>query len=68
MKGGNGWPPAQSSFRMSRREASSLLPSLREQVLIDLGDLRPTMDLYTNPKNHKELLYCNPLNSCYAYN
>ena len=61
-------PPAQSSLRSSRREAYSLLPSLREQVLIDPGDLRPTVDLYANPKNHTEPLYCTPLNSCYAYN
>ena len=67
-EGGNILPPAQSSLRIPRREAYSLLPSLREQVLIDLIDLRPTMDLYTNPKNHTELLYCTPLNSCYAYN
>ena len=26
------------------------------------------MDLYANPKNHTEPLYCTPLNSCYAYN
>ena len=25
------------------------------------------MDLYANPKNHTERLYCTPLNSCYAY-
>ena len=37
-EGGNGLPPAQSSLRISGREAYSLLPSLREQVLIDLGD------------------------------
>ena len=67
-EGGNILPPAQSSLRISRREAYSLLPSLREQVLIDLGDLRPTVDLYANPKNHTEPLYCTPLNSCYAYN
>ena len=67
-EGGNGLPPAQSSLRISRREAYSLLPSLRVQVLIDLGDLRPTVDLYANPKNHTEPLYCTPLNSCYAYN
>ena len=67
-EGGNGLPPAQSSLRISRREAYSLLPSLREQVLLDLGDLRPTVDLYANPKNHTEPLYCTPLNSCYAYN
>ena len=67
-EGGNGLPPAQSSLRLSRREAYSLLPSIREQVLIDLGDLRPTAALYTNPKNHTEPLYCTPLTSCYAYN
>ena len=67
-EGGNGLLPAPSSLRISRREAYSLLPSLREQVLIDLGDLRPTVDLYANPKNHTEPLYCTPLNSCYAYN
>ena len=67
-EGGNRLPPAQSSLRISRREAYSLLPSLREQVLIDLGDVRPTVDLYANPKNHTEPLYCTPLNSCYAYN
>ena len=61
-------PPSQSSLRISRREAYSLLPSLREQVLIGLGDLRSTVSLYTNPKNHTELLYCTPLSSCYAYN
>ena len=61
-------PPAQASLRISRREAYSLLPSLREQVLIDLGDRRPTVDLYANPKNHTEPLYCTPLNSCYSYN
>ena len=60
--------PAQASLRISRREAYSLLPSLREQVLIDLGHLRPTVDLYANPKIHTEQLYCTPLNSCYAYN
>ena len=65
-EGGNGLPPAQSSLRSSRREDCILLPSLREQVLIDLGDLRPTVDLYANPKNHTEPLYCTPLNSCYA--
>ena len=53
---GNGLPPAQSSLRISRREAHSLLSSLREQVLIDLGDLRPTVDLYANPKNITEPL------------
>ena len=26
------------------------------------------MDLYANPKNHTEQLYCTPLNSCYASN
>ena len=67
-EGGNGSPPAQSSLTISRREAYNLLPSLREQVLIDLGDLRPTVDLYANPKNHTKPLYCTPLNSCYAYN
>ena len=67
-EGGNGLPPAQSSLRISWREAYSLLPSLREQVLIDLGDLRPTAALYANPKNHTEPLYCTPLTSCYAYN
>ena len=61
-------PPAQSSLRISWREAYSLLPSLNEQVLIDLGDFRPTVDLYASPKNHTERLYCTPLNSCYAYN
>ena len=65
-EGRNILPPAQSSLRISRREAYSLLPSLREQVLIDLGDLRPTVDLYANPKNHTEPLYCTLLNSCYA--
>ena len=44
-EGGNGLPPAQASLTISRREAYSLLPSLREQVLIHLGNLRPTMDL-----------------------
>ena len=48
-EGGNGLPPAESCLRIIRREAYSLLPSLGEQVLINLGDLRPTMDLYTNP-------------------
>ena len=67
-EGGNGLPPAQSSLRTSRTEDYSLLPSLREQVLMDLGDLRPTVNLYANPKNHTEPLYCTPLNSCYAYN
>ena len=61
-------PPDQSSLRISRREAYSLLPSLREQVLIDPGDSRPTVDLYANPKNYTEPRYCTPLNSCYAYN
>ena len=65
-EGGNILPPAQSSLRICRREAYSLLPSLREQVLIYLGDLKPTVDLYANPKNHTEPLYCTPLNSCYA--
>ena len=64
--GANRLPPAQSSLRISRREAYSLVPSLRQQVLIDLGDLRPTVDLYANPKNHTEPLYCTPLNSYYA--
>ena len=67
-EGGTRLPPAEAPLRISRREAYSLLPSLREQVLIDLGDLRPTVDLYANPKNHTERLYCTPLNSCYAYN
>ena len=67
-EGGNRLPPAQSSLRILRREAYSLLPSLREQVLIDLGDLRLTVDLYANLKNHTEPLYCTPLNSCYAQN
>ena len=67
-EGGHGLPPAQSSLRISRREACSLLPSLREQVLIDLGDFRPTVDLYANPKNQTKPLYCTPLNSCGAYN
>ena len=66
--GGNVLPPAQSSLGISRKEAYSLLHSLREQVLIDLGDLRSSLDLYANPKNHTEPLYCTPLNSCYAYN
>ena len=66
-EGGNGLPPARASLRIPRREAYSLLPSLREQVLIDLGHLRPTVDLDANPKNHTELLYCTPPNSCYAY-
>ena len=61
-------PPAQESLRILPREVYSLLPSLREQVLINLGNLRPTVDLYANPKNHTEQLYCTPLNSCYAYN
>ena len=67
-EGGNRLPPAPASLRISRREAYSLLPSLREQVLIGLGDLRPTVDLYANPKNHTEPLSCTPLNRCYAYN
>ena len=67
-KAGNGLPPAQSSLRNSRGEAYSLLPSLREQVLIHLGDFGPTVDLYANPKNYTEPLYCTLLNSCYAYN
>ena len=66
--GGKVLSPAQSSLRISLREAYSLLPSLRKQVLIDLGDLTPTVDLYANRKNHTEPLYCTPLNSCYAYN
>ena len=33
-----------------------------------IGDLGPTVDLYANPKNHTEPLYCTALNSCYAYN
>ena len=66
--GGNILPPAQSSLKISRREAYSLLPSLREPVLIDLGDLRPTVDLYAQPKDHTEPSYCTPLNSRYAYN
>ena len=66
-EGGNALPPAKSSLRILRREAYSLLPSLREQVVIDLGDLRPTVDLYANLKNHTKPLYCTPLNSCYAY-
>ena len=61
-------PPAQSSLRIFRREAYSFLPSLREQVLIDLGDVRPTVDLYADPKKYTEPLYCTPLKSCYAYN
>ena len=61
-------PPAQSSLRISRREAYSLLPSLREQVLINLGNFGPTVDLYVNPKNHTQPLYCTSLNSCGAYN
>ena len=64
--GGNRLPPAQASLTISRREAYSLLPSLREQGLIDLGDLRPTVDLQAKPRNHTEPLYCTPLNSCYA--
>ena len=67
-EGGNGLPPAQASLRISRREAYSLLPSVREELLIDLGDLRPTVDLYANAKRHTEPLYCTPLKSCYAYN
>ena len=67
-EGGDGLPPAESSLRFIWREAYSLLPSLREQVLIDLGDLRSTVDLYTNPQNHTERFYCTLLNSCYAYN
>ena len=67
-EGGNGLPPAQSSLRIFWREAYSLLPSLRGQVLINLGDLRPTVDLYASPKNHTEPLYCTPQDSCYAYN
>ena len=67
-EGQNGLPPAQASLRIARREAYSLLPSLREQVLIDLGVLRPTVDLYANAKNHSEPLHSTPLNSCYAYN
>ena len=67
-EGGSGLPPAQSSLRICWRAAYTLLPSLREQVLIDLGDLRPTVDLYADPKNHREPLYCTPLSSCYAYN
>ena len=66
--GANRLPPAQALLRISRREAHSLSPSVRAQVLIDLGDLRPTVDLYTNPKNHTEPLYCTPLSSCYDYN
>ena len=67
-EGGNGLPPAPASLRISRRETYSLLPSLIDQVLIDLGDLISTVDLYANNKNHTEPLYCTPLNSCYAYN
>ena len=59
-EGGNGLPPAQASLRISRREAYSLLHSPREPFLVDLGDLRPTLDLYANPKNHTESLYCPP--------
>ena len=59
-EGGKGLLHSQASLRISWREAYSLLPSLREQVLIDLGDLRPTVDLYANPKNHTEPLYCTP--------
>ena len=65
-EGGNGLPPAEFSLKISRREVYSLLPSLREQVVINLGDLRPNVDLYANPKNHTEPLYCTPLISCYA--
>ena len=67
-EGGNVLPPVQSSLRISWREAYSLPPSLSEQVVIDLGDLRPTVDLYANLKRHTEPLYCTPLISCYAYN
>ena len=56
-EGTNQLAPAQASSRISRRVAYSLLPSLREQVLIDLGDLEPTVDLYANPKNHTQPLY-----------
>ena len=66
-EGGNGLSPAQASLRISRREAYSLLLSLREQVLIDLGDWSPTVDLWANPKNLTEPLYCTPLNSCFAH-
>ena len=61
-------PPAQDSLKISQRDSYSFLPSLREQVLINLGDLRPIVDLYASPENHTETLYCIPLNSCYAYN
>ena len=54
--------------RISPSAASRGPNLLREQVLIDLSDLRTTVDLYANPKNHTEPLYCTPLNSCYAYN
>ena len=64
----NGLLTAQGSLRISQREAYSLLSSMREQVLIDLGDLRPPVDLYANAKNQTQPLYCTPLNSCYAYN
>ena len=67
-EGGNRWPPGQASLRISQREAYRLLPSQKEGVLNDLGDLRPVVDLYADPKNHTEPLYCTPLNSYYAYN
>ena len=61
-------PPAQASLKISQRQTCSLLPSLREQAIIDLGDLRPTVDLNANPGNRTEPLHFTPLNSCYAYN
>ena len=59
-EGGNGLPPAQASLKFSWRQAYSLLPSLREQVFIDLGDFRPTVDLYTNPKKSYRTIVLHP--------
>ena len=55
-------------MRLVKKEACSLVPELREEVLRDLGGPQPQVDLYANPKNHTETLYCTPLNSCYGYN
>ena len=59
-EGGNGLPAAQASLRISRKEAYSLLLSLTEQSLIDLGDLRPTVDLWAKPKKSYRTVVLHP--------
>ena len=58
----------RQKLNYGKRESYRLLTHYKESVLAEMGDLKCKVDLYVNPKNHTETLYCTPLNSCYGYN